>query len=312
MRATSLDRDAAAMMGIDVDRVIVFTFVLGSALAGAGGVLFAMRVRRLPSMGFIVGLEGFTAAVIGGIGSVPGAMLGGLLLGLIESVTQGYITTQWSESRHLLGPDRLHARPPPGPAREGRRSGRCEMSGYDDELTQPLEGAAEAAAAEGPTSPAVGRDEWVARHGERRARQGRAARHARGAAAARALVGLADAIRRALRLVPVVVTTAGTGGGSPSTPSLYMMLALGLNVVVGWGGLLDLGYVTFYGFGAYTYAILRSDQFDLHWPTLLVDRARRRRSAPCSGFLVGLPSRRLTRRLPGDRDALLLQIFLRS
>ena len=96
MRATAVDRDAAAMMGIDVDRVIVFTFVLGSALAGAGGVLFAMRSDIYPQMGFIVGLAGFVAAVIGGIGSVPGAMLGGYLLGLIESVTQTYITTQWS------------------------------------------------------------------------------------------------------------------------------------------------------------------------------------------------------------------------
>ncbi len=96
MRATSFDRDAAAMMGIDVDRVIVFTFVLGSALAGAGGVLFALRSDVYPQMGFIVGLAGFVAAVIGGIGSVPGAMLGGYLLGLIESVTQTYITTEWS------------------------------------------------------------------------------------------------------------------------------------------------------------------------------------------------------------------------
>ena len=96
MRATAVDRDAAAMMGIDVDRVIVFTFVLGSALAGAGGVLFAMRSDVYPQMGFIVGLAGFVAAVIGGIGSVPGAMLGGYLLGLIESVTQTYITTEWS------------------------------------------------------------------------------------------------------------------------------------------------------------------------------------------------------------------------
>jgi branched-chain amino acid transport system permease protein len=96
MRATAVDRDAAAMMGIDVDRVIVFTFVVGSALAGAGGVLFAMRSDVYPQMGFIVGLAGFVAAVIGGIGSVPGAMLGGYLLGLIESVTQTYITTQWS------------------------------------------------------------------------------------------------------------------------------------------------------------------------------------------------------------------------
>ena len=60
---------------------------------------------------------------------------------------------------------------------------------------------------------------------------------------------------------------------------LFMMLALGLNVVVGWGGLLDLGYLMFYGFGALTYANLRSDQFDLHWPTLARDRDRDRRGS---------------------------------
>ena len=94
MRATSFDREAAAMMGIDIDRVIVFTFVLGSALAGAAGVLFALRVPTQVSIGFIAGLKGFTAAVIGGIGSIPGAMAGGLILGFAEAYTQGYISTQ--------------------------------------------------------------------------------------------------------------------------------------------------------------------------------------------------------------------------
>jgi branched-chain amino acid transport system permease protein len=97
MRATSFDREAAAMMGIDIDRVIVFTFVLGSALAGAAGVLFAMRVPTQVTIGFIAGLKGFTAAVIGGIGSIPGAMAGGLLLGFAESYTQGYVSTKWSD-----------------------------------------------------------------------------------------------------------------------------------------------------------------------------------------------------------------------
>jgi branched-chain amino acid transport system permease protein len=97
MRATSFDREAAAMMGIDIDRVIVFTFVLGSALAGAAGVLFALRVPTQVTIGFVAGLKGFTAAVIGGIGSIPGAMAGGLLLGFAESYTQGYISTKWSD-----------------------------------------------------------------------------------------------------------------------------------------------------------------------------------------------------------------------
>ena len=97
MRATSYDREAAAMMGIDIDKVIVFAFVLGSALAGAAGVLFALRIPTYATIGFLIGLKGFTAAVIGGIGSIPGAMAGGLVLGFAESYTQGYISTRWSD-----------------------------------------------------------------------------------------------------------------------------------------------------------------------------------------------------------------------
>jgi len=101
MRATSFDREAAAMMGIDIDRVIVFTFVLGSALAGAAGVLFALRVPTQVSIGFVLGLKGFTAAVIGGIGSIPGAMAGGLILGFAESYAAGYwpgsAGTRWTD-----------------------------------------------------------------------------------------------------------------------------------------------------------------------------------------------------------------------
>jgi branched-chain amino acid transport system permease protein len=85
------------MMGVDIDKVIVFTFILGSALAGAAGVMFAMRVPTTVSIGFVSGLKGFTAAVIGGIGSIPGAMAGGLILGGLESYTAGYISTKWSD-----------------------------------------------------------------------------------------------------------------------------------------------------------------------------------------------------------------------
>jgi branched-chain amino acid transport system permease protein len=92
MRATSFDREAAEMMGISVDRVISFTFFVGSALAAAGGVMFGLVFGQIFSlMGFTAGLKGFTAAVVGGIGSIPGAMLGGFLIGLTEAFATGYL-----------------------------------------------------------------------------------------------------------------------------------------------------------------------------------------------------------------------------
>jgi branched-chain amino acid transport system permease protein len=87
MRAVSEDKQAAALMGIDVDRIIMVTFALGGLLAGAAGVLYALMFKQVYYiMGFIPSIKAFTAAVLGGIGNVPGAMLGGLFLGIAESV----------------------------------------------------------------------------------------------------------------------------------------------------------------------------------------------------------------------------------
>jgi len=87
IRAVSEDKDAAALMGIDIDRMIVVTFVIGGISAGAAGVLYALMFKQVHFfMGFIPGLKAFTAAVLGGIGNIPGAMIGGLILGLIESL----------------------------------------------------------------------------------------------------------------------------------------------------------------------------------------------------------------------------------
>lgn len=91
MRAVSIDPDAARLMGINVDTVITFTFMLGSALAGAAGVLVGLYYNSInPMMGYAPGLKAFIAAVFGGIGIIPGAMLGGVLIGLIETLVSGY------------------------------------------------------------------------------------------------------------------------------------------------------------------------------------------------------------------------------
>lgn len=98
MRAVAIDREAAAMMGVDVDRVIIFTFFIGSALAGAGGVLTGIVFTRVwHFMGFTAGLKGFTAAVLGGIGNIPGAMLGGFVLGLAETFAVVFVSSAYKD-----------------------------------------------------------------------------------------------------------------------------------------------------------------------------------------------------------------------
>ena len=99
MRAVSEDRDAALLMGINVNRTISTTFAIGSALAAVAGVLLCSTVPTLmPTTGSMPGIRAFTAAVFGGIGSIPGAMLGGILLGIIETFSKAYISTQFSDA----------------------------------------------------------------------------------------------------------------------------------------------------------------------------------------------------------------------
>ncbi len=92
MRAVAQDREAAELMGVNMDRVISFTFIIGSALAGVAALLWMLNYSTNQTIGFIAGLKAFTAAVIGGIGNIPGAMLGGFLLGLAESLGAAYIS----------------------------------------------------------------------------------------------------------------------------------------------------------------------------------------------------------------------------
>jgi branched-chain amino acid transport system permease protein len=94
MRAVSFDKPAARLMGINVDQVISFTFAVGAGFAGLGGVLYAIAYSSIWSqLGILPGLKAFVAAVLGGIGSIPGAFVGALIMGQAEALTMGYIST---------------------------------------------------------------------------------------------------------------------------------------------------------------------------------------------------------------------------
>jgi branched-chain amino acid transport system permease protein len=98
MRALAMDQDAARLMGIDVERVILLTFLIGTSLAAAAGVMSGVYYGQISFlMGFLLGLRAFTAAVLGGIGNIPGAMVGGFVIGLLESYAAGYISGAWKD-----------------------------------------------------------------------------------------------------------------------------------------------------------------------------------------------------------------------
>ncbi|HQG34765.1 MAG TPA: branched-chain amino acid ABC transporter permease LivH [Syntrophales bacterium] len=98
MRATAQDRNMAMLVGVDVNRTISYTFIIGSVLAAIGGVLIASHIGRINFyIGFIAGIKAFTAAVLGGIGSIPGAVLGALVLGWTESFATGYVSSDYED-----------------------------------------------------------------------------------------------------------------------------------------------------------------------------------------------------------------------
>jgi branched-chain amino acid transport system permease protein len=98
MRATAQDKEAAQLMGIDINRTIAATFFIGAALAGAGGIIFGLYYNAINfQLGFSAGLFAFTAAVFGGIGNIQGAALGGLIIGLVRAFSDGYLRSEWTD-----------------------------------------------------------------------------------------------------------------------------------------------------------------------------------------------------------------------
>lgn len=99
IRAAAIDQDAARLMGIDVNRVILVVFLIGPALGGAAGLMVGLHYGQINfTMGWVYGLKAFTAAILGGIGNIPGAMVGGILLGVIEALGAAYLSIAWKDA----------------------------------------------------------------------------------------------------------------------------------------------------------------------------------------------------------------------
>ena len=238
-RATAQDLEAAAFMGVDVDRVVSLVYVAGSALAGVAGVLVGLLYTQVDfAFGFFIGIKAFTAAVIGGIGNIRGALLGGLVLGMVESLATGFISPTYKDvitfgllaAVLLLRPTGLLGRP-------------LRMrEAVATSLAAPRRGGWPSGS---PARAPVRTPAWAA---PRRSSPGRAC-----------------AWGRRVLLVPALVERpyplrVGAAIG------LSVALTASLNVVAGWTGLLSLGHVAFYAIGAYVYAFLASPHFGMHLP----------------------------------------------
>ncbi len=227
MRATASDTDASYIVGIPVNRVIALTFAIGSGLAALAGILYCLAYGFAhPTMGFLPGLKALIAAVLGGIGSIPGAALGGVLLALVETFGAGYLPSG-SAYKDAIGfgilvlllyfrPQGILGRP---------------------ELNESADGSLLGGRQGGKAAILIGRLRAVADRALPSPNYRNAALLA--AAAAVMFLPISDYW---LRVVIVAL--------------IYGMLATGLNVVVGFAGLLDLGYVAFWSVGAYFSSIL--------------------------------------------------------
>ncbi|MBS7540907.1 ABC transporter permease [Ancylobacter lacus] len=229
MRASAEDQTAALLVGVPVDRVVAAAFAIGSGFAALAGVLYAQTYGFAhSSMGFLPGLKALTAAVLGGIGSIPGAALGGVVLGLVEALGAGYLPngTAWKDAISFVllvlllyvRPQGLLGRP------ELNAAGRGSLLGGAAEMGGWLRGVF------------AGLDRLLA------GSSARGGAVALGAVALAAAAGLLVPSDYWLRILTTVL--------------IYGMLASGLNVIVGFAGLLDLGFVAFWAVGSYLTSIL--------------------------------------------------------
>ena len=234
MRATAQDPEAARLMGINVNTTISATFLLGGLLAGAAGLIYALYQTNLwYFQGFQAGLIAFTAAVMGGIGNLKGAVLGGFIIGIISRDHDQPNRQRLGARGRLLVPHHDHGVPPARAARRGDEGGRMTVE------APPRKPAGQPGGVGGVL------ESW------RRLRRMR-------------YFGLVAGVIAITLAALIPVTFFGSTSKELDVAIYavtYVMFALGLNVVVGFAGLLDLGYVAFYAVGAYTVGWFASDHF---------------------------------------------------
>ena len=213
MRATAQDPEAARLMGINVDTTISLTFLLGGLLAGAAGLIYALYQTQVWFFqGFTAGLIAFTAAVMGGIGNLRGAVLGGLIIGVIQQISDNRIGNEWTPAVVFALPRADHGLPSPGPDRRADAGGR--MTAIRELRKKPWA-------------------DWLP----------------------------AVVLFVAVALFPIFRPPLDGLVDDMIIALAYAVMALGLNIVVGFAGLLDLGYVAFYAFGSLAAGWFASDHF---------------------------------------------------
>jgi len=284
MRATAESRLASLIVGIPADRIVTFTFAAGSAFAALAGILYAQSYGSVyAAMGFVPGLKALTAAVLGGIGSIPGAALGGIVLGVVEALGAGYIPggSAYKDAISfailvlllLLRPQGILGRP------ELNESARGSLLGQEIDTTGKglLASLAAAATRIGATLRLTEMRIFGA------------------LLLIAALVGIFAPSNYALQIMTMIL--------------IYGMLASGLNLIVGFAGLLDLGFVAFWAVGSYVtgilfvlvlkngYGVAPGDVWWLLYPLFFVGGG----VAALFGMLIGYP----TLKLRGDYLAIM-------